>query len=95
MEYTKKGIRKEDDVVLKRMGHITDTEHEEGLTDKAVENRDAIAQIKTKMVLGQLTREEAKREAKPIIDEMNERIIEIGKEYGVKPKLLSFISLMR
>lgn len=66
-----------------------------GLSDKAVQNREAIAQIKTKMVLGQLTREQAKAQAKPIIDEMNERIIEIGKEYGVKPKLLSFISLMR
>lgn len=65
------------------------------LTDQANKNRDIIESIRQRMNAGVLTYEEAEAEAKPTIDAMNKRTEEIAKEYGVKPKYLSFKYLMR
>lgn len=62
---------------------------------KAIQNRNQIESIRHRMNSGELSYEEAQKEAKPIIDAMNERMAEISKEHGFKPKKLSFKYLMR
>jgi len=61
-------------------------------------NRDymkEIGQIKFLMEKGQLSYEEAKKEAQPIIDEMNKIAERIAKKYKRKAHKFKFISLMR
>lgn len=65
------------------------------MTPEAQANRDKIESIRHRMNAGDLTYAEAQAEAKPIIDAMNERMAEISKEHGFKPKKLSFKYLMR
>lgn len=65
------------------------------MKDQANKNRDAIESIRHRMNAGELTYAQAEAEAKPIIDAMNERMAEISKEHGFKPKKLSFKYLMR
>lgn len=54
----------------------------------------ALTEIKIKMVHG-LSYNEAKVEAKPIIDEMNRRVEIIAKQYKQHPVKFSFAGLMR
>lgn len=65
------------------------------MNNEANLNRNILASIKAKMLSGEITYEEAKKEAQPTIDLMNKRVKEIADEYGVKPKLLTFVNLMR
>lgn len=65
------------------------------MEQKAIENRQAIEDIRHRMNAGVLSYEDAQKEAKPIIDAMNERMAEISKEHGFKHKPLSFKYLMR
>lgn len=69
--------------------------NQDGLSEKANQNRDTIERIRHRLNAGTISYDEARAEAQPVIDEMNARIIEIGKEFGIKPKLLSFKGLMR
>lgn len=54
-----------------------------------------IEEIKYKMQLGLITYYEAKTEAEPIIEEMNQKGKEIAKKYNQKFKPFTFASLMR
>lgn len=57
--------------------------------------RNAIEYIRFKMIKGLITYDEAKAEAKPIIDEMNKKGFEIAKKYNRRFKKFTFASLMR
>lgn len=63
--------------------------------EKAIANRTALYGIRDRLNLGEITYEQAKEEAKPIIAEINKKAIELGKKYGIKPQLVSFQSIMR
>jgi len=62
---------------------------------EAVKNREAIANIKRRYALGLITREQAKKEAKPIIQRINLRGQEIAKKHQVKYYPVDFVNLMR
>jgi hypothetical protein len=63
--------------------------------NEAIENREAISRIKMDLALGLISYSEAKNQAEPIIAGINKKSIEIAKKYGMKPKLVSFATLMR
>ena len=67
----------------------------EKLTEQANRNRDAITAIKGKLLRGEVTVEQARAEAQPIIDAMNVRVKAISKEHGMPYKPLKFTNLMR
>lgn len=54
-----------------------------------------INQIRGKMLRGELTYDEAKKEAQPIIDEMNKIGREIAAKYGKRHSNFTFAYLMR
>jgi polyhydroxyalkanoate synthesis regulator phasin len=62
----------------------------------AVSNRQAIAIIKRRYSTGEITRDEAKVLAEPILNRINSKQAEIAKKYGKKnyPKL-DFINALR
>lgn len=62
---------------------------------QALKNRDIILDIRNRLYWGVITYDEAKAEAEPIIEKMNERIAEIAKKHGKRPYKLSFAALMR
>jgi len=64
--------------------------------DQAVKNRADMAEIKRRYVTGEISREEAKRLAQPILDGVNARTAEIAKRHGRKRyPALGFIDAMR
>lgn len=63
--------------------------------DEALKNRQAIEEIKRAYTLGEITREEAKEKAQPIIDRINAKGKEIAKKYNKRYSPISFIGLMR
>ncbi len=69
--------------------------------NQAGKNRTDIAEIQSKYITGEITRDEAKRLAQPVIDRINEATIiktkELNKKYNLnrKPALINFISAMR
>jgi len=56
---------------------------------------DKLGLIKLKMLSGVLTYEEAKKEAEPIINEMNQIAKKIAKKFGRKHFEFTFSGLMR
>ena len=44
---------------------------------------------------GKITREECKEYVMPYLDAVNEKSKEIAKKYGMKPKLVKFITFIR
>jgi hypothetical protein len=50
--------------------------------DQAVKNRQAIADIKRKYLSGEISRDEAKQLAQPILDRINARAIQIAAKHG-------------
>lgn len=68
---------------------------------RAIKNRLDIAQIKRRYTTGEITREEAKVLAKPILDRINKatalKTKELNKKYGLhrKPVFLDFVNAMR
>lgn len=54
-----------------------------------------INQIRGKMLRGELTYDEAKKEAQPIIDDMNKIGREIAAKYGKRHSNFTFAYLMR
>lgn len=66
-----------------------------GMTATANANRDEIARIRRGMLLGEFTHDEARAMAKPIIEAMNKRAMELAKENGMRFRPLTFINLMR
>jgi len=71
------------------------------VTDQAIKNRADIAEIKRKYVSGEISREQAKLLAQPVIERINTAIViktkELNKKYGMnrKPAQVDFINLMR
>jgi hypothetical protein len=65
------------------------------MTDKAVENRQRVLEIKRDYHLRIITHEEAVERLQPIIDDMNLTAARIAKKYGKKPVKFKFSSLMR
>ena len=69
--------------------------------DQAAKNRTEIANIKRRYVTGEITREEAKALAQPILDRINKatavKTKELNKKYGLhrKPVFLDFVNAMR
>ncbi len=64
--------------------------------EQAVKNRVDIADIKRKYLSGQISREEAKKLAKPILDKVNARSAEVAKKHGRRQYYkLDFINAMR
>ena len=63
--------------------------------DNAVANREAIADIKRRYLRAEITREQAKLEAAPIIDRINKRGAEISKKWKKNFSPQTFIGLMR
>lgn len=69
--------------------------------DQAVKNRVDIADIKRRYITGEVTREEAKVLAQPILDRINRatatKTKELNKKYGLhrKPVFLDFVNAMR
>lgn len=57
--------------------------------------RNKIQDIKTKLACGYIDYEQAKKEAQPFIDEMNNKGMEIAKRFGKKFSKFTFVSLMR
>ena len=63
--------------------------------EKAINNRAILFGIRDRLMLGQITYDEAKAEAEPIIADINKTAVELAKKYGMKPQLVSFQSIMR
>jgi hypothetical protein len=57
--------------------------------------RSQILQIRSEMLRGRMTIEEAKKAAQPLIDEMNIKGEKIAKEHGRKFRKFTFGYLMR
>jgi len=54
-----------------------------------------LEEIKIKFIAKSISYEEAKKQAKPILENYNLKAKEIAKKYKKKPKLLSFVGLFR
>jgi len=65
------------------------------VTNEAVGNREAIANIKRRYALGLITREQAKLEALPVIRRINNKGQQIAKKHKVKYCPVDFINLIR
>lgn len=65
------------------------------MNQEALDNREAVNEIKLKLVTGQVTYEEAKELCQPIIERMYQKQLEIGKKYGKKPRKISALMLLR
>ena len=69
--------------------------------DQAVENRTNIADIKRRYVMGEISREEAKALAQPVLGRINKttaaKTKELNKKYGLHrtPVFLDFVNAMR
>ena len=62
----------------------------------AINNRITIADIRRRYATGEISRNEAKQLAQPVLDSINLKQAEIAKKYGKKNySKMDFISLMR
>jgi hypothetical protein len=66
-----------------------------GISDEAISNRMVIAEIKRRYYSNEITREEAKQLAKPILDRINYQAKEIAMRHGRKPYKIDFTNAMR
>lgn len=69
--------------------------------EQAAQNRADIAEVQRRYIKGEITRDEAKELAQPILDRINEatklKTKELNKKYGMhqRPVVLDFINAMR
>ena len=69
--------------------------------NQAAKNRADMAEIQSKYITGEISRDEAKRLTQPVIDRINKATIiktkELNKKYNLNrnPGLINFISAMR
>lgn len=69
--------------------------------EQAAKNRADVAKIKRRYLSGEISREQAKELAQPVLDRINEATIaktkELNKKYSMnrKPALLDFVNAMR
>jgi len=64
------------------------------MTKEAHENRNAIEGIRQRLNVGAITYDEAKAEAQPTIDRMNEVAYQIADDFGTTHTPFTFSSLM-
>lgn len=67
----------------------------ENIGPDAQTNRFIINDLRYRLLNGEITYEQARAEAQPIIDRMNARGAEIARESGMRFKPLNFSYLMR
>lgn len=60
-----------------------------------MENRNRLKEIRFRLLMGEISYEEAKELAFPIINKMNQKAKIIAKQYGKKHKDFTFGYLMR
>jgi len=65
------------------------------MTNEAISNREAISEIKRKLNTGELSYDEAKAQAKPIIEAIYAKHKEIAKKHNKRAVKLTFAGLMR
>jgi len=65
------------------------------MTNKALENRRVINEIKTELDMGKITYEQAKVKAAPVLAEINGIGRDLAKKYGIKHRDISFNEIMR
>lgn len=65
------------------------------MTPQARQNRAQIGYIRCRLITGLISYDEAKRQAKPILDQMNAAGARIARNHGVKYKPLTFTSIFR
>ena len=65
------------------------------MNKQAMHNVQAIQEIKTALDLGYISYEQARLQAQPIINNINQKAIELAKKYKTKPQLVTFYSIMR
>ena len=57
--------------------------------------RNKIQDIRTKLACGYIDYDQAKKEAQPLINEMNRLGMEVAKKFGKKFHKFTFVTLMR
>lgn len=62
---------------------------------QAAQNREEIARIKNSMLAGEITYEEARIQAAPILERINEKSKELAKKYGRRHVAITFSEIMR
>lgn len=62
---------------------------------QAQQNRQDIEELKLALAYGHISYDEAKIEAKPILDKINKKGKEIAKKYGKKYYPITFTEIMR
>lgn len=65
------------------------------MTTTAADNREKLYGIRKQMLSGQITYDEAKELAAPVIEAINTKAKEIAKRHGKRPQLVSFGAIMR
>lgn len=65
------------------------------MTQQAVNNREAIADIRRRMLNGEISYAQAKVEAQPVIEAINVKAAELAKKYGKRASKVSFEGIMR
>jgi len=65
------------------------------MKEQAAKNIQQINAIRTALNNNLITYKQAKLEAQPIIDKINEKNLEIAKKYKMKPSKINFTGLMR
>ena len=63
--------------------------------EKAIKNREILYGIRDRLFAGDISYEEAKKLAAPIIADINTTAIKLAKKYNTKPQLVSFHAIMR
>ena len=67
----------------------------EAIAEQASKNREAILAIKRRYLLGEITRDEAKELAEPVIRQINKQGEVVAKRWNKKYTPQTFIGLMR
>lgn len=62
---------------------------------QAQENREIINRIKMDLAVGNITYEQAKIQAEPVINRINDKARELARKYNQRPKYVSFGSIFR
>lgn len=63
--------------------------------EKAAQNRAKINQIRTDLMYGRISYDEAIRLATPMVEEANKKARELAKKYNMRPQLVSVKSVLR
>lgn len=65
------------------------------MTDEAIKNRTEIENVRFLYMTGEINRQRAEELAKPVIERMNIKAVEVAKRHKKRPILFNFITLMR